>query len=319
MVDTDQETTVTGPMYRMDIIINEPPTHFTQLIYQGPRSRLATMTDVKFLAPDRILAAHRYSGKLYHIQLGPDGSHQILDTLTLKHNGQLHQTEAFVVVNNVVYMICFTNLLFIIDLLPNQVLIQRQVMQLNTGITYHGIAAHKGSIYITPSTNKRQDDNRLVVYDIASGSIKYLPPLGDDVRVKSLAFMSDGYIIVIVTYKNVIPMTVKGHISDSAVRLYTSDFVLLDTVEVPLTTFDSVDVCDNGNTFIATGANLIGGYLYVGTVEAGQIASLTLHVVHDFPHGINLNGSTIAYTSYTTSGIHLINKEDISLAVETLR
>jgi hypothetical protein len=293
-----------------DIIINEPlPAGRNIKIYQGQRWRYPSMTDVKFINKDTIVAAHRYGCKVYLISIRMDG-YQILDSMTLMHNSAPYQTESFIILNNVIYLISFTNIMFIIDILPSNHLKQRSFIKLSCdkSLSFHGIAARGDFVYVTPSkkTNGRE---HVVTYNICNGEVSKVACLGDSIRVKGLAFLPNNLIIVIINYKAKTSMIEKGHTFDGAVRLYTLDFALLDSIEVPLTHFDVIVV--TGHTFYATGADLEGGYIFKGTVNTStqKIVSVCGYPVHDFPHGIDIIDTTIVYTSYTTSGIHFISED----------
>ena len=53
----------------MDIVIEEPVNKFANKLYQGQRWRYPSMTDVKFINDEYIVAAHRYGCKVYVIRL----------------------------------------------------------------------------------------------------------------------------------------------------------------------------------------------------------------------------------------------------------
>lgn len=267
------------------------------------------MTDVKFIDKDTIVAAHRYGCKVYLISIHFDG-YQILDSMTLMHNGVPYQTEAFIVLNNVIYLISFTNIMFIIDILPSNHLKQRNCIKLSCdkSVSFHGIAARGDFVYVTPS-KKTIGIEHIVTYNVNNGQLSKVACLGDSIRVKGLAFLPNDLIIVIINYKAKTSMIEKGHTFDGAVRLYTLDFTLLDSIEVPLTHFDAI--VTTGHKFYATGADLDGGYIFKGKVNTSieKIESVCGYPVHDFPHGIDILDTIIAYTSYTTSGIHFINED----------
>jgi hypothetical protein len=85
---------------------------------------------------------------------------------------------------------------------------------------------------------------------------------------------------------------------------------MLDSVDIPYTHFDAV--CRDERSFYATGANLQHGYIFKGNVQNNIISKLCAYQVHDFPHGIDVIDNTIAYTSYSTSGIHFMDKSVLS-------
>jgi hypothetical protein len=290
----------------MNIIINEPIKNFAKKIYQGQRWRYPTMTDVKFFSDDYIVAAHRYGCKIYIIHIN-DSIFTIVNTLVMTYNETPCQTESFVIFNNTIYMISFSNVMTIIDILPNYTLQQRSSIILGrSDIPFHGIVMKDDCIYMTPS-KKNIGTEYIISYNISNGNITQVATLGDNIRVKHLTFLDTGLIIAVVNYKTTTSMSENGHIFNGSIRLYTSEYELLDAVEVPLTHFDSV-TC-KCNVFYATGADLNDGYIYKGVVEDRKIISINKFKTNDFPHGIDIKDNKIAYTSYSTSGIHIIDEE----------
>ncbi len=300
----------------IDIVINEKPTEYKQKIYQGDRWRYSSMTDVKFVNKEHIIAAHRYACKLYSIHL-LENTYDIIDCLILNYKRKPYQTESFVISNNKIYMLSYSNILTIICILPNFKLAQTSILQLTQEyIPFHGIALHNDFIYMTPSQNTIGTEY-IISLNTLNGQLKPIHTLGDDLRVKSIAFLPDDSIVVVVNYKENTSMLEKGHVFNGSIRLYTNNFVLLDSIEVSSTHFD--DVIQKDNVFYATGANLDGGFIYKGQVEDQKITSLNAYQVNDFPHGIDILDNKLAYTSYTTSGIHIIDKGSLINPAFTLR
>jgi hypothetical protein len=288
----------------MDIVIEEPLNKFANKIYQGQRWRYPSMTDVKFINDEYIVAAHRYGCKVYVIRLH-NGTFTIVETLTMTHKNKPYQTESFVIVDSKLYMLSFANIMTIIDILPNYTLQQKKTIVLDDArVPFHGIALRDNTLYITPS-RKTIGTEYILSYNILNGEIRNIATLGDDLRVKHLMFLDNDLIVAVVNYKTDTSMAEQGHAFNGSIRLYDIEFKLLDNIEVPLTHFDGI-AC-KGNVFYATGADLIGGYIYKGVVHDGKIKSLCKHQVNDFPHGIDIRNNLIAYTSYSTSGIHIID------------
>lgn len=293
----------------MNIIINEELNKFANKIYQGHRWRYPSMTDVKFIDDEYIVAAHRYSCKVYVINIQTERS-SIVSTLILTYDGKPYRTESFVILNNKIYMISFSNIMTIIDILPDYTLQQTQSIVLNDdNIPFHGIALYKDNIYITPS-RKTVGNDYILCYDTFNGSIRNIASLGDNIRVKHLSFVDNDFIVVVANYKTVTSMAEEGHIFNGSIRLYSTDFALLDNIEIPLTHFDAV--ISINKILYATGADLIGGYIYKGIIEDNKIKSIHKYEVNDFPHGIDKRNNKIAYTSYSTSGIHIIDENTLT-------
>jgi hypothetical protein len=300
----------------MDIIIQEPLNHFAMKLYQGSRWRYPSMTDVKFLDNQYIIVAHRFSGKIYVIHIDEvKQSFTIIDNIQLKHNNKPYQTESFIVLNNTIYMLSYSNIMTFIDILPNYHLQQRQsfLKLVNQDIPFHGITKKDHLIYVTPS-RKHTGTEYILSYNTLNNQLSNVATLGDNIRVKSLAFLSNGLIVVLVNFKENSSMIETSHFFNGEIRLYSEEFVLLDYVDVPYTHFDCI--CSDQCNFYGTGANLQNGYIFIGKVNGNTIETLYAYQVNDFPHGIDILDNKIAYTSYSTSGIHFLEKSEISNDIE---
>jgi hypothetical protein len=301
----------------MDIVIEEPLNHFAVKIYQGSRWRYPSMTDVKFLDNQHIVAAHRYGCKVYVIHIDEENKlFTIVDEMQLMHNNKPYQTESFTILDNTIYMLSYSNILTFIDILPDRHLQQRQTFIKLAGqdTPFHGITHKNNIVYVTPS-KRHLGEEYIVSYNTLNGQTSNVATLGVNIRVKSLTFLSNGTIVVLVNFKETTSMTDKLHFFNGEIRLYSSDFKVLDSVDIPCTHFDNI--CSNECTFYATGANLQHGYIFNGNVKGKRIDSLFAYQVHDFPHGIDIMGNKIAYTSYSTSGIHFMDKSQCGGAIES--
>lgn len=289
----------------MDIVIQEPLNEYAMKLYQGSRWRYATMTDVKFFRDNYIIAAHRYGCKIYVIRLHDNSSYTIHHSDTLIYNDKPYQTEAFVIINNTIYMLSFSNIMTLIDILPDFTLRQRSHVELVTNnVPYHGIAKKGHMVYITPSKQTIGTEH-ILTYNTVNGILSKHTSLGEDIRVKALAFLPNNMLVVVVNYKETTTMTTKGHTFNGSIRLYSDNYTLLDSKHIASTHFDGI--VSHANKFYATGADLDCGYIYEGVILANKIGSLNKFQVKDFPHGIDIKNGTVVYTSYATSGIHFLN------------
>jgi hypothetical protein len=300
----------------MDIIIEEPLNSFALKLYQGSRWRYPSMTDVKFLDSQHIVAAHRYSCNVYVIYIDKENQlHTIIDKIQLMYNNKPYQTESFVILNNIIYIISFSNILSFIEILPNLHLKQQQnYIQLDPfNISFHGITCMNHLVYITPS-KKIIGTEYILSYNTLNRQLTKVATLGINIRVKCLAFLPNGNIVIAINFKEKTSMVDKSHMFNGEIRLYSPDFTILDTIDIPCTHFDGI--CCDEYTFYATGANLQNGYIFKGNVQDKNITSLHAYQVHDFPHGIDIMNNNLAYTSYTTSGIHIIDKSILNNIVD---
>jgi hypothetical protein len=286
------------------ITIIETPNIYTQVLYLGERSRTTTLTDVKFITSTRILVGHRYAGKLYLIDIIGD-SYIIRHTLEVTRDGKRIQTEAFVVVGDTVYMIDYTEYLYCIKI-KNNILQQIYNIKLNnTKTPYHGVFYHESHLYLTPSSRVHTNNEPVVKFDLNTHTILSFKAFSSTFRYKSLAILPNNNILLLLNYKAYTTyMTDKGHMTDSAIHLYSPSFELLDSKEIRDVHFDYITVANN--YFYATGANKDGGFIYWGNISDRILSDVNLYPVEDFPHGITIHNDILAYTSYTTSTVYFI-------------
>jgi hypothetical protein len=290
----------------MRIVISEPKNQFATVLYQAGKTRFATMTDVKYIGPNRIVAAHRYACKLYLIQIDDfsENKYTILYTLSLTHMGKPVQTEMMGIYHNTIYLICFNEMMFVIDIEPNDTLTIRKMVCLGKpGAPAHGICIHGEYAYITPSAKNYGYDN-IIEYHIPTETILYLPSLGPTLRIKHIAFTRNEYAIIVVVFKTNTGMTNRNHAYNGAIQLYAPNMKCVQTIKYPLTHFDAVCISDTDpEVFYATGADDKGSYIYKGIIQNNTIISVQKIPCVDFPHGIDIYGDKIVYSTFGESSI----------------
>jgi hypothetical protein len=287
----------------MPILLKEPFNEYASLLYHGSRSRYATVTDVRFLNSNKILVGHRYACKLYILEYLD--SWKILSTYELFWKKR-RQIEMFDIVGSTIYLISYESLLFILNIDGNNITLQK-VVQLNSLSTpYHGIQWHEGAVWITPSSPAGvPSDDHIVQYIAETGAIIKTPPPEKDIRIKDIGFLPGDYYLLLINPKQKIRMTTKGYCVNGRISIYDSKWNLVFSQVFPDTHFDAV--ATQGDTFYVTASDLRGGWIITGDVIDGKIKGLREIAVDDFPHGINLCDSKIAYTSYGTSSVHILD------------
>lgn len=305
-----QETTMEyniGTIVEMEIVLKEPLPQNELPLYTGNRSRYPSVTDIVFVSHDRIVVAHRYACKLYYIELDETLplKYRILDTIVLKINGHSHLTEMMDIHNSTIYLISYTEYVTIIDVIGDRLRVRKSMALNHVSTPYHGIQIFEDSVYITPS-NKGVGDDTIIVLDALTTRIMkrlQLSNMASQIRIKDITFISKDRIVLLGNYKVKTSMIMPGHIIHGFIGLYTKDFVKIHSVSFISTHFDSV-TSKNG-IFYATGSDLEGGYIYTGRIENDTIAAIKKHIVADFPHGISIYNTKLAYTSYATSAVYI--------------
>jgi hypothetical protein len=294
----------------MEIILKEPVLPSDLPIYLGNRSRFPTVTDVVFVSENRIVVAHRNACKVYYIELEETKKYRILDEIVLYVNGRPHRTEMMDIRNSSIYLISYTEYLTIIDIIGDKLHIRQSIPLNKTHSPYHGIQVSGNNVYITPS-NKRNGDDSIVVWNTITNRIQeriQSPDIGSTIRIKDITFIREDRIVLLGNYKVETDMMTPGHIFHGFIGLYTLDFRKICHVEFDTTQFDSVTSKDG--IYYATGADLEGGYIYKGGLINDELSPIQKYSVHDFPHGICIYGTKLAYTSYTTSAVYITELDE---------
>lgn len=288
----------------MEVIhLNEPIVG--KPLYQSGRSRYPTATDVAFITDNRIVALHRCGCKAYLIDLNPT---KIVHTLVTQHNGKNIQTEMIVYEKGKLYMNTYTDIMLVLVIENNQLKIIKSI-QFVPGVPCHGLEARGGFLYITPSTSKLNNKEHIVKYDLEKESYTLIesPDLKLNYRLKDITFLCDDLIIILINFKAATHMIRTNHCSDGMIGLFDKDFRLLDSLQFPRAQMDSA-ISYNETTFYATIANDKGGFLVKGCVENNKLVKSVEYIeTVDFPHGIDIHGNKLAYTSYSDSTVCIID------------
>ena len=293
----------------MDIELLEDPLHDSPCeIFLGDRKRRPTVTAVYFLSETLLVAAHRCAAYVYLIKFDIQRkSHTILSKVRCQVNEYIHYPDTMTVHNNIVYVACYSQ-----NIIRIQIVNQRELRILGTvaipyNVSFHGIKAYNGRIYATPSEDRTSPHSETIVcIDPKTRAIHGIP-FSEPYRIKAIAFFSDNRVILSLSARLEVSMDVKGCIVDSAIALCDASLSILDMVSFPKTQFDSITT--DGNVFYVAGANLDGGQICKGQLVENRLSSIEMVPVHDFAHGIAVFQSKVyAYTSYSTSAIHIQTK-----------
>lgn len=294
----------------MIIYFEEENSENIQKIYLKDKSRLPSVTDVKFINKNLLVVAHRYAYKLYLIKIDYDNkSYEILDTFITKEENKIHFCESFEMKENRIYLIFFSNILWILDIINDKFVLYKNLFLKNYN-TYHGIKIHQHAIYLSPSNMKMSGfkDNLLKIDLNNNYAISYMP-IGDiknHYRIKDILFVNENLILCIIIYKTNIPLAIKNQIFNGAFMLFTfPEFKLLDKVEYNCVHFDRVILSKDKDSFYVTGQNEKCGIIYKGMVniEDKKINMLKEFEVDDFPHGLDICEKLFSYTSYGSNSL----------------
>lgn len=299
----------------MKIIFEEKNNTNLDRIYLKDKSRIPSVTDVKFINRDIIIVAHRYAYKLYLIKIDFENEiYEILDTyLTIDDHKKIHFCESFKIKYNEtsknyeLYLIFFSNYLWIfdIDLINNKFISKK----LNNRNTYHGMKIYNNYLYLTPSNMLINNKlNNVLQLDLEKYNITYMPlgSIKDNYRIKDICFINNNYVLLIINYKTATKLSTKNHISNGTFALFTFlSLQLLDKIEFKHVHFDKSII--HNNFFYITGQDEQNGKIYKGTIDLNnkKIIMLNNIIIDDFPHGLDIYQDLFSYTSYGTDSVHI--------------
>lgn len=296
------------------ITITEPRPKDCNPLYLCNRTRYPTVTDVKFLNATHLLVAHRYAGKLYLVEM-TGAQHTVISSIQITRNGIAQQNEAFTVIGNTVYLIDFAEYLYIIKI-ENDTLVQQETIKLNeTSAPYHHIVPHGEHLYFTPSTQTEKKNEPFLIYNPTTRKKQKIESVSPKYRYKSIGFLPNDNIILLINHKSQTTLTNRAHISHGAIKLYSPDWQELHSVEFNKIHFDHMIV--KNHYFYVTTADSVGGYIYWGYVTDNKISNVYKFPTADFPHGIDIYDNTLAYTSYSSSAVYFIPLSQIHNASQT--
>ncbi len=286
-----------------------------QPIYLGNISRFPSVTDIKFLNKNLIVVAHRFACKLYLMEINYEkNTYTIIDTFITKDVNGYHCCESFEIKNNKLYLIFFSNVLWIFDIFHNKFILHKKLFLKNNN-TYHGIKIYNDFLYLTPSNmliNNSFQDNILKI-NIHSHSIEMLPlgNIENNYRIKDIAFINDNYIILIILYKTNIALKIKNQFIHGMIALFSYPTLqLLDKIDYKQIHFDRIIY--RNNYFYITGQNETSGIIYKGCVDINNQKILNIKEINvfDFPHGLDIYDGLFAYTSYGNESLIIDNLEN---------
>ncbi len=288
-------------------------------IYLKDKSRLPSVTDVKFINRELIVVGHRYAYKLYLIKINVTSeNYEILDTyLTIDDKKNAHFCESFEIKydeiskNYKLYLIFFTNYLWIFDINMNTYkFISKKLIKLNNGNTYHGMKIYNNHLYLTPSnmyiSNHLKDNILKINLENNSETYMNIGDIQNNYRLKDILFINENYVLCIINYKTVTKLSMKNHISNGSFALFTfPSLQLIDKIDFHHVHFDKM-VKDN-DYFYITGQDEESGKIYKGTIDLDNKKIIVLEkcIVDDFPHGLDIYEDLFSYTSYGTDSVHI--------------
>ena len=282
--------------------------------YLKDKKRVATLTDVKFVSDDLLVAAHRAAAKAYLIQYR-DGAFTLLDELRLNTaRGCLNPRKRFSpkrffhpdlmsVSGNLIYMTEYTWRCCVIEIRNNKLRYKKTIGFKNP--TLHGCYADSEMILFGSCSN-----GKICTYNPKTGNKKPIATgLDDGLRIKTIGKEQPNYLLL-GTDKITGSTAERGAMAETSISLHRTEghtFTLLDTFDLPNTQIDGHAYSDGLHYFSIQDAEADTGHLAVFKVENDRLQLVKKIPCHLFPHGLDIRHGKLVYTSYTRSSISVID------------
>ena len=268
----------------------------------GSQKRVATVTDVKFLDEDLLVVAHRAAAMIYLIDVAQEKP-RIIDRLRLwsrpRFKRYFHHPDLTAFDGRSLYISAYSDRYA--EVLVSQRRLRLKGIKTAVGDHYHGCFVTDDSIYLGGVSTEK-----IVRVSKRDGSLSYVEVEMDEPRrIKTIGTDSGSFFLSLDRQDG--SSTQSGCSGDACFSQYRMlDDQLLEVDSV------SFERCQIDGAVSAHGLHFLS--LQDSVEERGYIVTLKvtdkLEVVkktpcEDFPHGLDVNETHLAYSCYSTSSVHV--------------
>lgn len=272
----------------------------------GDKKRVATVTDVKFIDSNFIVAAHRAEAFICLFKI-EHGTLQIIDTLSLVIDGNVFNPDLLAVSGDVIYMTSYTRELGCVYFSrESHRLVFKETITVDEKERYHGCFADNKNIFVG-GVNRSSDHASLTVMDPISKSTHNLLVPGN-CRVMAIGKYEDYYVIGI-DYGG------GGGTFDAKIGLYrqsteSNHLTQIHCISLNKVKLDAI-VVNQGCVYACVhSADESKGYILGARITKSKFTRLVKKEVSDFPHGIDCFNNQLVYCSYSNSMIESCGVDD---------
>lgn len=287
--------------------------------YFAKHKRKCSVTDCKWISDTKLVFAHRGAHKVYLAEVSHEGI-TVLDSIFTESNAP----DVLDVWEDVIWLSNYSQTLTRVQLVDGATRLRLlPSLTIPTDKKFHGLHAFQGTIWATESYDQ--------VYNPPTpcGLVRINPltldfqkiPTPQGTRCKDIAFDPTNPTRCIALYTDNYRATraPREHpgdrVYDCVVVYYAYDpsatpmFRVLDSRKVPDAHPDVVVFYGGAFYFTVSLAadSHSCGYLFRGTVQKEKLSPFTQTTVESFPHGLDIRGGKLAYTSYGTSTLYVFN------------
>ena len=268
----------------------------------GDQKRVATVTDVKFLEKDRLVVAHRAAAKIYLVDISQE-TPRVVDSLRLRYRGRFRRRyfhpDLIALDGASLYISAYKNRYAKVRIHEDR--LELESVRAVGGDKYHGCAV-KGDVLLLGGVSTSQI-TRVSKVDASVSSLEV--EMKEPVRIKMISAEDEFYFL---SLDRRVGTTKKPGCSGDAwfsqYRLVGERLVEVDSVFFEGCQIDGA-VSSHGMHFVSL-QDSVEGCGYVVTLKVGDRLEVVKKTrCDDFPHGLDVHDQTLAYSSYSTSSVHI--------------
>jgi hypothetical protein len=295
----------------MRIVIPSSPERF-KFPYRivANAGRYDTISGCVFLDDSRIVCADRQMARIYLVKYDLEaGTHAILDERECVLKNEPQNFELLAYHDNTIYSVSYRNTLFSCKIKDDK-FCEFKLTTIQPRDNYHGLCYAGGSSLLL--TNMLQ--NTIVEYNVATQAKRAIKCEGG-VRMKDVSVVDSQCILALSSDSG--PTT--GRLGDR-VTPYASHVLLLERTTgklirkhtMPATQIDGCAITSPSCKEMiacayvtATDSEGIGYILRLNISLDYEFIGISRIEAAGFPHGVDISGGVLAYTSYTESALYI--------------
>lgn len=278
------------------------------------QSRVATMTDVKFINNNTLVACHRAAAEVFLIKI-INNTFEMIDSMVLdKEPHKYFYRDAFHPDlmshhNGMIYLSEYGPTYCVLTVYANKLIYVGAHKANNVNIQYHGIFANDQGLYLggcNPAIITYIGNNKPAIHLISSKN--YV-----NERVKTISLYNNLFIVCF----DILISEGKYKEIDTRIRILKQDQnnnldIIDESVYIKDSQPDGAVIYKD--YFLCTRHCAIKrcGVISIYKIHSNKLELIKEIECENFPHGIDINENKIVYTSYAKSAIFMIDFPDLT-------
>jgi hypothetical protein len=283
----------------MELELREPNKFDWKPLFTGSMSRNPTVTDVKFIGSTRIVTANRQDAKFYLIDIS---SEAVLSTTDSVFDGKYYHPDLFDIHDNLIYCTNYEGYVTVFEL-KDDIIVAKEVITIDPELRIHGIHYYGDHVWLTVAQGKKFI---IKLNPRTKEHKRYVLRGNGDNSIKDIYFFDSSHVVVLTTTNTADHKSVYYDGFICLYRFMDDTFHFMDAIRIRNCQFDSIIVHD-GKYYATAHTETRSGLILYGSVSKSRLEPYKSKSVAGFPHGIDIVGSKLAYTSYSKSAVYIMD------------